>query len=135
MFRKLMTAVLAGMIAACAQSQDASLDGAELFADHCAACHGALGEGDGPVAGVMQITVPNLRTLSQRNGGDFPAESVRAFIDGRNLPASHGDRYMPVWGNVLRWPDGQDGQSDGETERLVQARIDALVAYLEQIQY
>lgn len=127
-----MTAVLASLLAACAQSQDAAFDGAELFASHCAACHGVLGEGDGPVAGVMQITVPNLRTLSQRNGGDFPADSVRAFIDGRNLPASHGDRYMPIWGNVFRWPDGQ---SDGEAERLAQARIDALVAYLEKIQY
>ena len=50
-----------------AGGQVADSDGETLFARYCAACHGRLGEGDGPVAGVMLITVPNLRTLSARS--------------------------------------------------------------------
>lgn len=132
MLRKSITALVAGLLSACAQGQDGAPDGAELYAGHCAACHGVAGEGDGPIASVMQVGVPNLRTLARRNDGEFPADAVRAFVDGRDLPVSHGDRYMPVWGNVFRWPD-DDG--NGEAERLARARIDALVAYLEGIQH
>lgn len=103
---------------------------AEAFATHCASCHGLLGEGDGPVAASIRVTVPNLRTLTQRNRGEFPTDAVASYIDGRNLPAAHGDRYMPVWGLVF-----------DTTERLVEdaagaeSRIDAIVGYLREIQY
>ena len=121
---------LAIMLSACAASRPAPPSGAETFATHCIACHGPLGEGDGPVAAVLSGMVPNLRTLSQRNGGEFPAETVASYIDGRSFPAAHGARMMPVWGEVF----------DGTT-RLVngaegaQTRIEALVAYLRGIQY
>lgn len=118
-------------LAASACAQDASSpDGAELFARHCAACHGRQGEGDGPVASVMQVTVPNLRTLRQREGGEFPRQAVLEYIDGRNLPVSHGDRYMPIWGNVFSW-----SESEGESlESVVMARIEAITDFLEEIQ-
>ena len=101
----------------------------ETFATHCASCHGLQGEGDGPVAEVIRVTVPNLRTLSRRNGGEFPAESVASYIDGRSLPASHGDRIMPVWGDVF-----------DATAQLVRgavaapSRIDAILIYLRELQ-
>lgn len=104
--------------------------GAEMFATHCASCHGVAGEGDGPVAAVLAVTAPNLRTLRQRNGGDFPADTVAAYIDGRRLPASHGDRLMPIWGDVF-----------DTTARIVPGadsadmRIAAIVDYLEELQY
>jgi mono/diheme cytochrome c family protein len=104
-------------------------DGARLFHNHCAACHGADGEGGGPVAAVMQTTVPNLRTLSKRNGGTFPTEAVTAYIDGRQAKAAHGDRQMPVWGDVFRGPE------QGTAERTVRERIAALVAFLKGFQY
>jgi len=50
----------------------------------------------------MRVAVPNLRMLSERNEGEFPAEAVASYIDGRDLPASHGDRNMPIWGPVFR---------------------------------
>jgi mono/diheme cytochrome c family protein len=124
-----MVAALA--FAACSASQEPSVEGAELYANYCSACHGALGEGDGPVAAVMQVNVPNLRTLASRANGEFPRESVRAFIDGRNLPVSHGDRRMPIWGNVFQWEEGNTAQSEAAANR----RINAIVDYLEQIQY
>jgi mono/diheme cytochrome c family protein len=103
--------------------------GLRLFATHCASCHGDDAEGGGPVAAVMTITVPNLRTLSMRNGGLFPADAVAAYIDGREKRAAHGGRTMPVWGDVLQNDNAADG---GSAARL---RIAALVAFIEQVQY
>jgi mono/diheme cytochrome c family protein len=125
---------LSAALAACDRGPRAELSepGSELYTYHCSACHGALGEGDGPVAEVMNVSVPNLRTLSQRNGGTFPLD-VAAFIDGRDLPVAHGDRYMPIWGSVFSSPEAvpDDGNED---EVLVARRIEALVAFLERIQ-
>lgn len=82
------------------------------------------------MAAAIRINVPNLRTLNQRNGGQFPADAVASYIDGRDLPAAHGDRLMPIWGDVF------DATSrlvaDGEDART---RIDAVVAYLRELQY
>jgi mono/diheme cytochrome c family protein len=106
-----------------------SPNGAQLYMNHCAACHGADGEGGGPVAAVMQITVPNLRTLAQRNGGTFPTDAVTAYIDGRDVKAAHGDRQMPIWGDVFRGPE------QGTAERTVRERIAAVVDFVKGIQY
>ena len=46
--------------------------GASLYLNHCAACHGASGEGGGPVAVAMSITIPNLRSLSDVTAVFFP---------------------------------------------------------------
>jgi hypothetical protein len=77
----------------------------------------------------MAVAVPNLRTLAERNGGEFPAEAVASYIDGRALPAAHGTRLMPVWGDVF-----------AGTQRLVvdavapEARIAAVIDFLREIQ-
>lgn len=106
----------------------AAVDGAEIFLRYCASCHGARGEGDGPVARVMSVNVPNLRSLAERNGGEFPAASVARYIDGRTVPAAHGERLMPVWGEVFgESPDGRPTDA--------QINIDAAVDYLRELQY
>jgi mono/diheme cytochrome c family protein len=107
----------------------AAPSGTELFMNHCAACHGADGEGGGPVATVLQATVPNLRSLTMRNGGTFPTEAVTAYIDGRQMKAAHGDRQMPIWGDVFRGPE------QGTAKRIVRQRIVALVAFIRELQY
>lgn len=103
--------------------------GARLYFNHCAACHGDEGEGTGPVAASMRVTVPNLRSLARRNGGGFPTDAVRAYVDGRNVPASHGDRLMPIWGDVFR---GADQDAD---DRTVRRRIAAIVDFISTMQY
>lgn len=114
-----------------AQDQSAALSGADLFVNNCAACHGLQGEGDGPVAAVMNVGVPNLRNLAARNNGQFPTADVRAYIDGRNLPVAHGDRLMPIWGDEFG-----HGQEGGEaSEEQIAARIDAIVEFLKTLQY
>jgi mono/diheme cytochrome c family protein len=121
----LASTLLLGAVAG-AQEDDT---GARLYFNHCAACHGAEGEGGGPVAATMSVAVPNLRALAQRNGGEFPADEVAAYVDGRKIEAAHGDRQMPVWGAVFRGP----GQ--GTAERTVRRRINALVEFIATLQY
>lgn len=103
--------------------------GARLYFNHCAACHGDDGEGTGPVAASMRVTVPNLRSLAQRNGGTFPVDTVRAYVDGRDMLAAHGDRHMPIWGDVFR---GADQDAD---DRTVRRRIAAIVDFISLLQY
>jgi mono/diheme cytochrome c family protein len=75
--------------------------GAALYARHCAACHGAEGRGDGPVASALTRPPTDLTALARRNGGRFDAARVAASIDGRSAVAGHGTREMPVWGVVF----------------------------------
>ena len=103
--------------------------GARLYFNHCAACHGDNGEGTGPVASSMRVTVPNLRSLAQRNGGVFPVDAVTAYVDGRSVVAAHGDRQMPIWGDVFRGPE------QGTAERTVRRRIAAIVDFISMLQY
>ena len=46
------------------------------------------------------------------------------IIDGRDVP-SHGDREMPVWGDIFKI---------GASGAAAKARIDAIVRYLAGIQ-
>ena len=120
--------VFAGLSCGAASAQD-SPDGAELYRNYCSACHGATGEGDGPVAGVMQVTVPNLRTLAMRSGGRFPTDAVTAYIDGTRIPLAHGSRQMPIWGDVFLWDD------EGASVERAEQRIAAIVDYLMVLQH
>ncbi|HEY9182499.1 MAG TPA: c-type cytochrome [Gammaproteobacteria bacterium] len=103
--------------------------GARLFLNHCAACHGYEAEGGGPVAATMRVSMPNLRTLAQRNNGVFPTDDVTAYVDGREINPAHGDRQMPIWGDVFR------GKDQGTAERTVRRRIAAVVEFIEALQY
>jgi mono/diheme cytochrome c family protein len=117
------------VLAACAAAPLTAPTGAETYARHCAACHGAAGAGDGPVSSEMRVGVPDLRGLSVRNGGEFPADRVARYIDGRDPPAAHGDRRMPVWGPVFdttaRLISGAEG---------AEARIQELIVHLRTLQ-
>jgi mono/diheme cytochrome c family protein len=74
--------------------------GREVYLRHCAACHGELGKGDGPVAGSLRRPPTDLTAIAQRAGG-FDERHVMQVIDGRALVAEHGTRSMPVWGVVF----------------------------------
>lgn len=116
-------------LAGCASPPTRQLTGRETFETHCASCHGTLGEGDGPVAATLRGQVPNLRTLAARNGGEFPADRAASYIDGRTMPAVHGGRAMPVWGDVF---DATDQLFRGAARP--EERIEAVVSYLRELQ-
>lgn len=126
----LATLALTLAVIGSALGQDDEINGAGLFARYCASCHGPVGEGDGPVASVMAVAVPNLRTLRSRANGTFPRDAVVRYIDGRELPAAHGDRIMPVWGATFA-EQADDVESGDEIARR---RIAAITAFVEQLQ-
>ena len=58
-----MKALLASLLTlACISAEAAEPDGAGLFVNYCAACHGAVGEGDGPVAASLEVAPHDDRT-------------------------------------------------------------------------
>lgn len=109
----------------------ANMSGEEMYQSFCASCHGIGGEGDGPVAPLVKIHVPDLTRIAQRDGGEFPTEDVRRIIDGRFDRPAHGSRDMPVWG--WRFYSSQTPNDPAERAR-VDALIDRLVQYLQSIQ-
>jgi len=121
------------VLAAAAPAQTfglADYSGGELFDQFCAACHGPEGRGDGPVAPSLNVLVPDLSRLAERNGGEFPAGDVRDVIDGRALVVAHGPRTMPVWGYEFWIEEGADIEAEAAAREL----IERLVRHVESIQ-
>ena len=104
--------------------------GVRLYQVFCSSCHGLTGRGDGPVEPLFRGGVPDLSRLAARNGGKFPAERVRATIDGREAFIAHGASSMPVWGFEF-YEGGSDAR---EARRRSDQMIDRLVKYLEELQ-
>ena len=102
-------------------------DGKAIYMQYCASCHGAKGDGKGPMAPVLTTPPANLRLLSQKYGNPLPVAQIAKFIDGRSDVRAHGPRDMPVWGERF------NAQSNGN-ERDTGTRIAKLVAYLQSIQ-
>jgi len=124
-------AVCAVLLAAGCQTEQANpYIGQNLYLGYCAACHGPVGAGDGPIAPNLNIAVTDLRTLAARNGGTFPRQALRDVIDGRQLRAGHGSQDMPVWG----WDFRRDEGDTAEGIRNVQLRVEALVDHIETLQ-
>ena len=100
-------------------------DAKGMFKAYCASCHGLDARGHGPAAPALKTPPADLTTISQRNGGEFPALKVRRYIEGLDEVPAHGTREMPIWGQSLRSLGSQDE---------VQLRITALTKYLESLQ-
>lgn len=92
-----------------------SYSGVEMFRTWCASCHGVQGKGDGPAAAALKKPPADLTQLAKRNGGKFPTEKVRDYIDGAKAVAAHGSRDMPVWGSFFR----RLGDENAATYRVV----------------
>ena len=105
--------------------------GAMLFAQNCAACHGANGRGEGiDVSGLEQVP-PDLTLIAERSGGVFPADEVLAKVHGYGGPGHFGD--MPDFadigaGETVMW-ETENGQKIATPRALVD-----LMGYLEGLQ-
>ena len=134
------------------------------FSSKCAECHGADGKGTGPRSADMKKKPANLTILAKRNNGVFAADAVYKLIDGRDTKTSHSGSEMPLWGCrhlgplapsptvVRKWffsthharlkkvkkPTADPLKSfedlSCDPEPVIQERIQAIVAYLRQIQ-
>ena len=107
------------------------------FRFHCAACHGADGKGDGPVARALKIQPPDLTRIAERNGSTFPEGAVFETIAGADMPRSHGTREMPVWGDLFIGETLDQSVSVEEAQEAAAEateRIRRLVKYLQTMQ-
>lgn len=119
-----------GFVTAASAQVYEEYSGEETFDRFCASCHGVDGQGEGPVAAGLPITVPDLTTLQARQGDNFPEETLRKIIDGRSIVVYHGTRYMPVWGYEFWVEEG----ADEEAEQRVETIISNLIDYIASIQ-
>ena len=104
-----------------------SMAGRDLYQFYCATCHGKDGKGSGPVVPALRQRPPDLTTMAARNGGTFPRDVALSLVTGgRELPAAHGSREMPVWGPIFHALDAND-----TANRL---RIENVVDYLGSLQ-
>ncbi|HUK19008.1 MAG TPA: cytochrome c [Bryobacteraceae bacterium] len=103
-----------------------SVDAHAIFRAYCAPCHGVSGRGHGPAASALKTKVADLTMLSKNNGGEFPADRVRAILEGTQSPSAHGSKEMPVWGPVFHQVDAD--------QDLGSVRVQNLVAYIESLQ-
>ncbi len=113
------------------------ISGKLQFRQYCAQCHGMDATGDGPVAAALKKKPANLTTLAKKNGGVFPEQEVREFIDGTKTAASHGTREMPIWGFAFMYRQStMGGQNTASplSEQEVKQKIDRLVEYIKKIQ-
>ena len=125
---------MAGLVAAAVAADKADFGKREYDAK-CAVCHGPAGKGDGPYAGVLKMPVPDITTISKRNGGVFPLARVQEIIDGRQALKAHGPRDMPIWGNKYL-ADAASSYTDHpyDTDFYVRMPVLALSDYIYRLQ-
>jgi mono/diheme cytochrome c family protein len=104
--------------------------GKESYLKYCASCHGVAGKGDGSVSRDLKVTVPDLTQLKRNNKGTYPTDRVLSSIDGRRLVRAHGDRTMPVWGEIFRKEHEKEKYS--ELTSLLKAKL--IAEYVGSIQ-
>jgi mono/diheme cytochrome c family protein len=112
--------------------------GKREYDSNCAVCHGKLGKGDGPYAGLVDTKGgADITKLSKNNGGVFPILRVSDMIDGRYYVKAHGPRDMPIWGMDYLL-DAKDIAATSEvpfdTEAYVKYRVYALTEYVYRLQ-
>jgi mono/diheme cytochrome c family protein len=138
----LIGAAIAGVSLLASAQQKFDL-GKREYESNCASCHGLKGKGDGPYAEIMKmykIPLPDLTTLSKRNGGVFPFARVYETIDGRQMVRAHGSMDMPVWGRDYVVEAQKAYLDEGslmfpyDPELFIRARILALTDYIYRMQ-
>lgn len=128
--RHLMACLLA-LVPAVVVAQDAA-EGALLYQQRCAACHGSEALGDGPMAPVLLVQPKDLTRLAADEGGQFPLLRVIRRIDGRDPLVSHGSD-MPVYGPLFQGDDTALALPSGQMVMTGRAIAD-LVVFLQAIQ-
>lgn len=109
--------------------------GRREYRDNCLNCHGEKGDGNGPYAQLLTKRAADLTVLAKSNKGIFPFARVYETIDGRQQVKAHGERDMPIWGNVYRAKAGEYYMDmNYDPEIYVRARILALIEYLSRLQ-
>jgi mono/diheme cytochrome c family protein len=104
--------------------------GREPYIQYCGSCHGEDGRGRGPVSAYLKIKVPDLTLLKKNNKKIYPMDNIMSAIDGRRMVRAHGDRKMPVWGEIFR--KEAEGGKYAELQTLLKSKI--IAEYIATIQ-
>jgi len=106
-----------------------TVQGNLLYKDHCAACHGMTGKGDGPAAAALKTPPADLTVLAKNNKGKFPDLKIVHILESGSDLKAHGSKDMPIWGPIFlsMGPAGAGGQ-------IGHLREANLTAYLKSIQ-
>ena len=110
--------------------QKVAPSGGELFAEHCATCHGSDGRGNGSMAAVLTVRPADLTMIAAKANGTFPAARVVEVIRYGGNVQGDGSPTMPIWGRIFS-EKGGGGRRGGNYSR--QAVVE-LKRYLESIQ-
>ena len=97
-----------------------------MYRTYCASCHGIDGKGSGPAADALKKGPPDLTQLAKHNNGHLQDFRILRIIDGYEIRAAHGSRYMPIWGDYFRMKQRDEG--------IVAVREHNLVEYIRSIQ-
>lgn len=109
-------------------SRTSAASGAQMYDTYCATCHGKDGKGGGPAASALKVPVPDITRMAADNNGVFPELRVYGSIKGDPvMPAAHGSKDMPVWGDVFQ------SMTRGDNS-IEQMRIANLTAYIKGLQ-
>jgi mono/diheme cytochrome c family protein len=104
--------------------------GRDFYLKYCASCHGKDGKGDGPVSPYLKVKPTDLTLLRKNNKGIFPLRRVMTSIDGTRIVRAHGDREMPVWGEVFK--SEVEGQKYEGLTSLLKTKI--IAEYISTLQ-
>jgi len=121
---------VAALVACTETSMPEAPEGARLYAENCAQCHGASGIGDGPWAAGMAPPPSDLTRLAVN--GSFPSARVLSVIDGYDRTGLPGQQ-MPEFGLLLEGDTVPVDVGDGVLTPTPRP-LAALLAYLESIQ-
>jgi mono/diheme cytochrome c family protein len=104
--------------------------GQKLYLQYCSSCHGKDGSGSGSVSSYFKVKVPNLTLLKKINKGIYPTARVLSSIDGSRAVRAHGEREMPVWGQVFR----QEHEKEKYPELTALLKAKAIAEYVSTLQ-
>jgi len=107
-------------------------EGALLFQNNCAACHGTDAKGMGDFGQQLFTMPPDLTVLAADNGGVFPRDYVLGVIDGFHRDPAFS-AAMPEFGASGMGPTVLVADDNGEATPIP-ARLLALGNWLESIQ-
>lgn len=124
---------LGGVVAACATvDMPEAPEGAALFDENCAVCHGNSGRGDGPWSEGMTPKPADLTALSRANDGIFPMARILSVIDGYDRTGLPGVE-MPEFGLLLHGDTVPVDVGDGVLTPTPRPLV-ALLVYIESLQ-
>jgi mono/diheme cytochrome c family protein len=130
----LIASALAGLaiVGACATvDMPEPVEGKIVFDQNCTICHGPSGQGDGLIAGNLDVAPPDLTRITFRARDVFPRTQVLSAIDGYTRKGP--EENMPEFGLLLQGETVPVVLEDG-TLSPVPRPLAALLVYLESIQ-